>query len=61
MFGGLGIQGQPGVSSLRNIYEGSFTEYGTLSGKAIFEEGFKFASSEASKKFDIIASAVHRE
>ena len=44
-----------------NIFEDSFTEEGTVSGKANFEGGFKFASSEARKKFGITASAVHIE
>ena len=35
-FGGLGLKGHPDVSSVRNIFEGSFTEEGTGSGKAIF-------------------------
>ena len=46
---------------MRNIFEESCTEEGTGSGKAIFEGGFNFESSEASQKFDITASAVHRE
>ena len=36
---------------------GSFTEDGTGSGQAIFEEGFNFSASEARKKFDSTASA----
>ena len=57
---GLGIQRQPDGSSKRNIFEDSCTEKGTGEGNAIFEGGFKFASSEARKKFDITDSAVHR-
>ena len=37
---------------MRNIFEGSFNEEGTRSGKAIFEGGFKFEASEARKKFN---------
>ena len=36
---------------------GSFTEQVTGTGKAIFEGWFKFAASEARKKFDSTASA----
>ena len=36
-FGGLVLQGHPGGSSVRNIFEGSFTEEGTGAGKVIFE------------------------
>ena len=42
---------------MRNIFEVSFTEEGTGSGKDIFEVGFKFAASEARKKFGSTASA----
>ena len=35
-FGGLGLQGHPDGSSVSNIFEGSFTEEGAVSGKAIF-------------------------
>ena len=42
---------------MRNIVEGSFTEEITGVGKDIFEGGFKFAASEARKKFDRTASA----
>ena len=55
-FGGLGMQGQPNEYSVRNIFEGSFTEEVTVEGNAIFEEGFKFSASEARKKFDSAAS-----
>ena len=52
MFGGLGLQGLPDGSSVSNIFEGPFNEEKTGSGKAaIFEGGFKFAASEAKKKF----------
>ena len=37
MFGGLGLQGHPDGSSVRNMFEGSFTEEVTVSGKAVFE------------------------
>ena len=56
MFGGLGLQGQPDGSSVRNIFEDSFNEEGMEAGKAIFEGGFKFAASEARKRFDSTAS-----
>ena len=61
MFGGLALQGQTDVSSVRNILEDSCTEEGTGSGKDIFEGGPKFTASEARKKFKIKASAVQRE
>ena len=61
MFGGLGLQGQPDGSSVRNMFQGSFTEEGTGAGKDIFELGFKFSASEARKKLYIKASAVQRE
>ena len=57
-FCGLGIQGQPDGYSVRNIFEGSFTEEGTGAVKAIFEGGFKFSASETSEKFNITASSV---
>ena len=39
---------------MSNIFEGSFNEYVTGSGKvAIFGGGFKFAASAARKKLDI--------
>ena len=60
-FGRLGLQGQPDGSSVGNIFEGSFTGEGTGSGKAIFEGGFKFAASEARKKFDSTASPSTQE
>ena len=56
-FGGLGMQGHPGISLVRNIFKCSFTEYGKGSGRYIFEGGFKFSASEARKKFDIISSS----
>ena len=52
MFGWLGLQGQYDVSSVRNIFEGSLTEYGMGSGKATFEGGFKFEYFEERKNFD---------
>ena len=57
MFCGLGLKGQPDGYSVSNIFEGSFTEEGTVSGKSIFEGGFKFTASEVRKKFNITASA----
>ena len=60
-FGGLGMQGQPDESSVRNIFEGSFTEDGTGSGKDIFEVGLMFAYSDARKKFDGTDSSVQIE
>ena len=39
-FGRLRLQGHPDGSSVRNIVEGSFTEEGKGSGKAIFKGGF---------------------
>ena len=56
-FGGLGLKGRPDGSSVRNIFEGSLTEEGTRAVKDIFEVGFKFAASEARKKFHIAASS----
>ena len=56
-FGGLGIQVQPDGSSVSYIFESSFTEEGTVEVRYIFEMGFKFSSSEASKKFDNTALA----
>ena len=56
MFGGLGLEGQPYGSSVRNISEGSFTEEGTVLVNYIFEGGFKLTASEERKKFDSIAS-----
>ena len=46
---------------MRNIFEYSCTEGGTLAGKDIFEGAFKFGASEARKKFDSTDSAVQRE
>ena len=48
-------------SSVRNVFEGSFTEGVTVSGKNIFEGGFKFASSDARDIFDSTDSAVQIE
>ena len=59
-FGGLGLQGQPDGSSERNIFEDSCTEEVIGSGKAIFEEGLKFAESEARDKFGSKDSEVQR-
>ena len=50
----------PDGSSVRNIFEDSFTEEVTGSGKAIFEGAFKFSAFEAMKKFDSTSSAVQR-
>ena len=44
-FGGLGLQGQPDGSSVRNMFEGSFTEEGTGELKSNFEGLFKFLAS----------------
>ena len=60
-FGGLGLKGHPARSAVRNIFEGSCTEEGTVAEKDIFGGGFKFAVSEARKKFDSTDSAVQRE
>ena len=60
-FCGLGIQGQPGGYSVRNMFEVPFTEEGKGAGQAIFDEGFKFSASDSRKKFDSTASAVHIE
>ena len=46
-FGGLGLQGRPDGSSVRNIFEGSFTEEGMGSGNDIFERKLIFSASEA--------------
>ena len=46
------MQVQTDGSSVINHFEGSFTEEGTGSGKAIFGGGFKFADFEARKDFD---------
>ena len=59
-FCGLGLQGQPDGSPVRNIFEGSFTEEVTGSGKAFLEGGSNFSASEARKNFDSIASVFHR-
>ena len=56
-FDGLGLQDQPNGSSVRNVFEGLFTEKEMGAGKAIFEGGFKFEASEARKQFDSTASA----
>ena len=41
-FDGLRLKGQNDGYSVRNIFKFSFTEEETVSGKAIFEGGFKF-------------------
>ena len=56
-FGGLGLQYQPDGSSVINIFEGSFTEEGTGSGKAIFEGGLKFSASKSRNNLGITDSA----
>ena len=43
----LSLQGRYDGYSVRNMFEVSFTEEETGSGKFIFEGGFKFAASEA--------------
>ena len=58
IFGGLGLQGHPDGPSVIIFFEDSFTEEGTVSGKAVFEIWFKFSVSEARKKFDRTASEV---
>ena len=57
-FGGLGLQGQPNVSSVRNIFEVSSTEEVTGAGNAIFEGGFKFSASATRENFHSTASSV---
>ena len=54
--GGLGMKFQPDVSLVSNIFEGSFIEEVKLSGKSIFEVGFKLAASEERNKLDSTAS-----
>ena len=44
-FGKLGLQYHPDGYSVRNIFEGSFTEEVTVSVKAIFEGEFKLSAS----------------
>ena len=61
MFVGLGLQGQLGGYSVRNIFEDSFTEEVMVTIKAVFEGGFTFVASEARKKLDRTASAVQRD
>ena len=53
----MGLEGQPDVSLVGNIFEGSFTKEGTIAGNAIFEGVFKFSAPEARKKFDSTTSA----
>ena len=57
----LVLQGQTDVSSVSNIFKYLCTEEGTVSGKAIFEGGFKFSTSEARNNFDRKASAAQIE
>ena len=45
---------------MRNKFEDSCTEEGTGVVKVIFEGDFKFAASEARKKFDNTASELQR-
>ena len=52
IFVGLGLQGQPYGVSVRNVFEGSFTEEGMGAVKAIFEGGFKFAASAVRNNFE---------
>ena len=61
IFGGLGLEGWPDGSSVRNIFEGSLTECVTGARNYIFDVGFKFSASEARKFFDSTASAVQIE
>ena len=56
-FGGLGMQGHTDGSTVRNMFEGSFTEEETGAGKDIFEGRLKFSASEARHNFDRIYSA----
>ena len=56
IFGGLGMQGQPNRSSVRNIIAVSFTVKVTGQRKDVFEGGFNFSGSKARKKFDSTAS-----
>ena len=60
-FWGLRLQGQNDGSLVRNIFEDSCTEEGTVVVKASFEVLFKFAASEARKKFYSIDSSFQRE
>ena len=55
------MQGQSDGSSVRNIFEGSFTAEVTGTGNCIFEGGFKFSASTTRKKFDITDSEDQRE
>ena len=60
MLGGLWRQGRPDGSSMRNMFESSFTKERTRSGNDIFEDGFNFSASEAKNKFNSTESALHR-
>ena len=57
MFGGLGIQGNPYGSLMRNVLECSFAEERKGAGKSIFGEGFKSSSSEARNRFNTTYSS----
>ena len=61
MFGGLDLQGQPDGYSEVDIFNDSCTEEGTGAGEDIFEGGFKFEASEASKYFDSTYLSVKKE
>ena len=56
MFDGLVMQGQPDGSSVRNIFEGSFTKEGTGAVNDIFEGVLIFSASEAREDFDSTSS-----
>ena len=45
-FGGLGLQGKPDGSLVRNIFKVSFTEEIIVAVKAVFEGMFSFSASE---------------
>ena len=55
------MKGQPAIFSARNIFEVSFTEKVTGSGRDIFEVGLKFLTSEVMKKFNRTASELKIE
>ena len=57
----LRLQVQPDEYSVRNIFEGLCSEEVTVSGKDVFEAGFKFEASKARKKFGVTSSSVYRE
>ena len=60
-FGELGLQSRSDLSSVRNCFEGSFTDEITVSGRTMFEGGCKSAASEARKKFKSTASEFQIE